>query len=90
MKVINVKVIPNAKKNSICKEGKRFKVHVTAPAISGKANKALIEVLAEFFKTKKRNIKIIKGEKSRAKIIGVKSFHRGGSADADNLLIADP
>ena len=71
MKKIHVKVIPNANKNHISKEGDNFKVHVRAPAIDGKANNALIGVLANFFKVKKGAIRIIKGKKSRNKVIGV-------------------
>ena len=65
MKSIKIKVIPNAKKNNILKEGDILKVRVTAPAIDGRANKAAIEALAEFFKVKKRCISIIRGEKTR-------------------------
>ncbi len=71
MKLINVKVIPNAKKNNITEEGDRLKVHVMAPAVDGKANKAVIKVLADFFKVKKGDIAIIRGEKSKEKVIKV-------------------
>lgn len=71
MRIIEVKIIPNARKNTVEEDGSRYKVHVTAPAVDGKANKALIEVLAEFFKIKKTNISIIKGETSRIKFIRV-------------------
>ena len=71
MKVINVRVIPNAKKDDLLKEGDKLKVYVTAPAIGGKANKAMIKVLAEFFNVKKSDIRIIRGEKSREKVIEV-------------------
>ena len=42
-----------------------------APAVDGKANKALIELLAGHFKVKKKDIEIIKGELSREKVITV-------------------
>jgi len=71
MKVINVRVIPNAKKNDVSEELGQLKVHVKAPAIDHKANKALIGVLAEFFNVKKGDVKIIRGEKSREKVIEV-------------------
>lgn len=72
MRTINIKVIPNAKRNNVLKENDRFKVYVTAPPVNGKANKAMIEVLAEYLKVKKRNIKIIKGNKSKEKIIEIR------------------
>jgi hypothetical protein len=69
MKRINVRVIPNAKKNEVVREGEKLKIRVTAPAVSGKANQAMIEVLAETFKIKKNKIRIIRGEKSREKVV---------------------
>ena len=71
MRTINIKVIPNAKRNTVVTENDRFKVYVTAPPVNGKANKAVIEVLAEYLKVKKRNIKIIKGNKSKEKVIEI-------------------
>ncbi len=67
----NIKVIPNVRKNSVLKEGDRLKVRVTAPAIRGKANKAAIEALAEYFNIKKNKIKIIRGERVREKVIEI-------------------
>ncbi|MBU1870843.1 DUF167 domain-containing protein, partial [Patescibacteria group bacterium] len=68
MKIIHIKVIPNAKKNEVLEKDEKFRVYINAPAVDGKANKAIIKVLAEFLKIKKNDIKIIKGEKSREKI----------------------
>ena len=73
MKLINIRVIPNAKRNNVSEEQGKFKVHISAPAVNGKANKALIKVLAEYFKVKKRGIKIIRGAKSREKVVEIKS-----------------
>ena len=72
MKIIEAKVIPNARKNEVSPEGEGFKVYVKAPAVEGKANKAVIEVLADFFKIKKSQVKIIRGEKSRRKVIEIR------------------
>jgi|ETNmetMinimDraft_2_1059921.scaffolds.fasta_scaffold888647_1 uncharacterized protein (TIGR00251 family) len=73
MATITIKVIPNANKNQISVENNKLKVRVTAPAVNNKANKAAIKLLAEFFKVKKSSIKIIRGEKSREKVIMIKS-----------------
>ena len=73
MKLTNVKVIPNAKKNNVSEDQGKFKVHLIASAVDGKANKALIKVLAEYFKIKKRDIKIIRGTKSREKVVEISS-----------------
>ena len=66
---VDIKAIPNARKNLIKRTGKSLKVYVTAPACNGKANKAVIELLAEDFKVAKNKITIIKGLKSRHKTI---------------------
>ena len=69
--IINVKTAPGAKKNFIKKEVDFYKVHLTAPAVEGKANKALVEYLAEYFGVKKNQIEIIKGLKSRNKTVNI-------------------
>lgn len=74
MKRIAVKIIPNAKKEEIIKEGDtHFKVKVRAPAVEGKANEALIRLLAEYFNVSKSQITIDKGALSRNKIIEINS-----------------
>lgn len=64
---IEIKVVPNAKRN----EFKDSKIYLTAPAVEGKANQALIEFLAEHFNVKKRQVKIVRGLKSRQKVVEI-------------------
>ncbi len=71
MKLIQIKVIPNAKKPEVIEKDNLFKVKVSAPAIEGKANKAVIKILAEYFKVKSKQVSIIKGETSNLKIIKI-------------------
>jgi uncharacterized protein (TIGR00251 family) len=68
---IRVKVIPRAKKEKIEEKDGVFKVYVTAPAVEGRANKQLIDLLCGYFHTKKYNINIISGERYRNKIIQI-------------------
>lgn len=72
-KYIKIKVHAKAKKNEISgwQEGV-LKVKVTAPAVDGKANKACIELLADYFDVKKSSVYIVKGEKSPNKLICLK------------------
>ena len=70
-KTFRIRVIPKAKKNSIEKFGDGLKVRLSAPAIEGKANKALIEVLAIYFNVKKSKVNILTGRKSRDKVIKI-------------------
>ena len=69
--LLNVKVIPNAKKNKAVEEAGRLKVYLTATPVEGKANRALIEFLSEHFKVKKKQIRIVRGEKSREKVVEI-------------------
>jgi uncharacterized protein (TIGR00251 family) len=66
-----VKVVPNARRDEVLEDGDSLKVRLTVPATKGKANRALIELLAEHFHVKKRDVRIIKGERSREKIIEI-------------------
>lgn len=66
---LNIKVVPRASKDLIIEENGVLKVYVTSPAVDGRANKAVVETLADHFKTKKRMVKIIAGEKSRNKTV---------------------
>ncbi len=76
---ISVKVIPNAKQNEVVDDafdllGARIlKVKVNQPPEDGKANKAVVELLAEYFKVRKNAVSIIAGETSRNKIIEIKT-----------------
>ncbi len=53
------------------KENNRYKVYLTRPAHNGLANKQLIELLAEHFSLKRYQIKILRGEKSKDKVIEI-------------------
>lgn len=70
---VNIKVVPGAKKNIIKQEGNIFKIYTTAPAVDGKANKAIVPFLAKHFSVEKSQIEIIRGLKSRNKTIRIKA-----------------
>ena len=71
MPLLNIRVIPNAKQNKIVEETNRLKVYLTAPPVEGKANMALIEFLAEHFGVKKKQVRIVRGERGRDKVVEV-------------------
>ncbi len=67
---IKVRVIPNAPKSEIVKISPHtFKVKVKSPPTKGKANRELVELVAEYFKIKKSSVKITSGEKTKDKTI---------------------
>ncbi|HIG97726.1 MAG TPA: DUF167 domain-containing protein [Candidatus Aenigmarchaeota archaeon] len=69
--LISVKVVPNASRNRVLKDGEVYRVYVNSPAADGKANKALIDVLSEHFSVKKNTIRIVRGEKSKNKTVEI-------------------
>jgi uncharacterized protein (TIGR00251 family) len=76
MKLI-VKVIPNAKQNEIVEDvidllgARNLRIRINQPPENGKANKAVIDLLAKYFKIRKSAISITSGLTSRNKIIEV-------------------
>lgn len=71
---INIKVIAGAGRNLVKEEANRLKVYVAAPATEGRANRALVEVLANHFGVKKNCVSIIKGLKSPNKTVIIKDI----------------
>jgi uncharacterized protein len=72
--LIKVKVSPGCKKDEIVKKKKddEFEVRVKEKAEKGRANRAVIKVLADYFKIDELKIKLIKGFKERNKIFEIK------------------
>ena len=69
---INVFVKPNAKYSQVTKVSQfDYKVSVDAPVEDDKANKRLIEILAEHFEVPKSFVSILKGFRSKKKIIEI-------------------
>lgn len=68
---LEVKVVPQAKKTMMKVDHGVMKVYLNAPAVDGKANKALIAFLSEHYQVRKNQIEIIKGLKSRDKTINI-------------------
>ena len=75
--MFTVKVIPHAKKNEIVERADGFlKVKLTAAPENGKANKALLRLLAQEFNVPLSHVSIIRGERARLKYIGILSSCR--------------
>jgi hypothetical protein len=70
---IFVKAKPNARKCKVEKiNDTNFVVSINEPPDKGKANKKLIELLSGYFKVSPFQITILKGAKSRHKLIEIK------------------
>lgn len=78
---LQIKVQPRSARNQFAGEQQGvLKVKLTAPPVDGEANKALVNFLAATFKIPKRNVRILKGETARNKIVDIKGIK------PDNLL----
>jgi uncharacterized protein YggU (UPF0235/DUF167 family) len=65
---ISITAHPNSKKPRVEKDlFGGLHVYVSQPPLEGKANKAVAEALAEYFKGSKSKIKLIRGSKSKMK-----------------------
>jgi uncharacterized protein (TIGR00251 family) len=69
--ILTIKVVPGAKKNLYKDENGQVKVYLVAPPVEGKANDGLCRFLAEHFAVRPSTIEIIKGLKSRHKVIKI-------------------
>ncbi len=69
--ILHVRVVPRSSRSAVKQENGGYKVYLTRPAQDGEANEQLVEVLSEYLKIRKYRIRIIKGERSRNKIVEV-------------------
>ncbi|WP_348663787.1 DUF167 family protein [Chlamydia vaughanii] len=68
--ILEVKVTPKSKENKIVGfEGETLKIRVTEAPEKGKANEAVIALLAKALSLPKRDVTLISGETSRKKRI---------------------
>ena len=72
MATMSVHVVPNAKIDKVVGEhGSAIKIKLRAPAVERKANAALINLLAERLKVPKPKIVLLRGHKSRDKLVRI-------------------
>jgi hypothetical protein len=73
--LLSVKLQPRASKNEICAPlGGELKIKVTAPPVDAAANEALVEFLAEKFNCARSRIELVRGHKSRHKVLKLHGF----------------
>ena len=69
---IKVRVLPKSSRTEIIGiEDDTYKVKLTAPPVEGKANKALIELLARRLGIGKGRVEIVSGGRSRLKTVRI-------------------
>jgi uncharacterized protein (TIGR00251 family) len=77
---IRVKVKPRSKAEDVTKEmdGNVYVVRVKEPPVEGKANRAVLKLLARHFGVPESRLRIVSGLASKNKIIEVMPFEGGG------------
>jgi len=68
---IQVKVKPNSKIEELSQEGDSFIVKVNEPPKEGKANQAVIKLLAVHFGVPQSQVRILSGLRSKDKVVEV-------------------
>ena len=70
-----IKAIPNAPRNAVAGWlGEALKLKVHAPALDGRANEELCEFLAETLQLHHRAVTLVKGDKSRQKVVQIEGL----------------
>lgn len=73
--ILKIKVKPNSDKQEIIRvSDDEYAVNLKKPAENNKANIELLKLLKEYFKITAGDIKIIKGLKSRNKIVEIDNY----------------
>lgn len=70
--MVAVRVHPGARRATVGRAADgSLRVAVTAPAVDGKANDALVAVLAEAFGVRRRDVTVLSGERARHKRVRI-------------------
>jgi len=81
--VIKVKVIPRSSRTDILgKENDIYRMKLSDPPVEGRANKAVIELLAEKLGVPRREIEIVSGKTGRLKTIRIRGLTAAEIAQA--------
>ena len=77
---VSVKVTPNASADRVGPwKGDELQVRVRAPAVDGRANEALCEVLAGRLGLHSRDVRVARGGASRHKMVDIQGLDLAGA-----------
>jgi uncharacterized protein len=75
MGVVNVKVVPGASRDRVVgRYGDGIKVQVSAPPEEGKANGAVVELIADALGVKAGQVRIVRGHTQARKVVEVEGM----------------
>jgi len=71
---LDLQIQPGAARDELVGlHGERFKIRISAPPVDGRANRHLIDYLAEIFGVPRSRITLLRGETGRAKTVRIDS-----------------
>lgn len=80
---LRLHIQPGAKRTEVAGlHGDALKIRLAAPPVDGRANEALIAWLAQAFGVPQRQVRLVRGEKSREKVVEI----TGSLRDPETLL----
>jgi uncharacterized protein len=83
--ILRLRVVPGARRPGVVgRHGDAWKVRVSAPAEAGKANDAMLALLAETLQVPRRDLEVTSGRSSRDKVVALD----GLSIDAAEARLA--
>ena len=68
---IAAKVTPNSRVEAVIRDGDRYLVKVKEPPREGKANRAVIKLLAKHFNVSQSSVRVVGGLGSKNKVIEI-------------------
>ena len=75
MALLNVKVVPGARRTEIVgRHADGIRVRVAAPPEDGRANRALVDALADRLGVKPSHVRIVRGHASPQKVVDVEGL----------------
>lgn len=69
--ILVLRVSPGSSRDEITREQDHLKVRLQAPAVDGKANKRLINLLGKAFGVPKSAVKLVRGDSARRKVVRI-------------------
>jgi uncharacterized protein (TIGR00251 family) len=68
---VDVRVQPRAKKIHVEESPTGYKIYLNTPPVDGRANEAVIKILAEHLAISKSKVRIVRGLTSRDKVLAI-------------------
>jgi uncharacterized protein len=73
---IAVRLVPRSSRDELAGlQGEAVKLRISAPPVDGRANAAALRLLAGVLRVRTADLRIVAGERSRTKIVGVRGLN---------------